>query len=149
MESNEQPTTPAQIAAQILLMDAALIHTWEKALAMTTEGLTAIRAWRADLGEALADEEAVTALRAENTRLAAENERLREGLAPPPAHIEEAAVESPLPAVEVDTGAGDAMAEEPAAEEETTADGAAGDTSPSDAPAPIEESIIFPNAPIW
>ena len=72
--------TAAEIASQVLLLDNAVIHVFEKTLAAAGSFLDASRELRDTLVKALADGAEMERLRAENTRLAAENERLEQAL---------------------------------------------------------------------
>lgn len=120
--NDNQPTnggdhkpTAAEIAAQALLLDNALIHTLEKTLGAMVEGLAAARVLRDELVKGLADGAEMAALRAENARLQAALDGL------------------PI------EGSGDAAPEETAAAEP------ADEPEPATDAAPIEEAALPTN----
>lgn len=68
--TSEKPKpTAAEIAAQLLLMDSAVIHVFEKTLAAVAAYMASSREMRDALVQALADGEEIGRLRAENARL--------------------------------------------------------------------------------
>ena len=122
--ANEKKPTAEELAAQILLMDAALVHSLEKTLE-AMQGLLATAAdMRAQLHEALRQggREEIDGLRAENERLTAENARwlhvfnmVRNGPVTEPPALP-AAVEEPTAEAETaDATAADEPIEESAA----------------------------------
>ena len=146
---NKLKPTAAELAAQLMLTDIALIQTLEKALSITAELLPKTRAQRDELAQALFDSRVHSALRAENERLVAENARLQGAidlLWPP--HAEEVAEDAADEPVEATDTAAEAEAGEELTEEEES-------LVPADEPTPdtdlavLEESATFPNNPTW
>lgn len=72
--------TAAEIAAQVLLLDSAVIHVFEKTLAAARSFLDASRELHESLVKALVDGDELAGLWAENERLSAEITRLQAAL---------------------------------------------------------------------
>lgn len=142
---SNQTHSAAEIAAQLLLLDAAVIHSLEKTKEALQELLATAVEMRDQLTEALQGDS-----RAEIDRLQAENAQLRAALAEAvdnPAG--EAGSEEVAPADEASGAEPPAEpADEAAVMEEETGAEAADEPDPAAGADPFEESVL-PNNPVW